>query len=60
MVKFTVKNGTADANKPATTNSGQQMSNVNSNANAAPVREGKDMEKSTAGPIDPALPAQTR
>ena len=59
MVKFTVKNGGADANKPATTNSGQQMSNANSNANAAPVREGKDMEKSTAGAIDPAKPLLT-
>src|SRR5687768_17387283 len=34
MVKFTVKNGGAAANKPVTTNSGQQMSNTNSNANA--------------------------
>src|SRR5688572_17916396 len=31
MVKFTVKNGGADANKPATTSTGQQMSNANSN-----------------------------
>ena len=61
MVKFTVKNGGADANKPATTNSGQQMSNANSNANAnaAPAAEGKDMEKSTAGQIDPAKPLLT-
>jgi hypothetical protein len=48
MVKFTVKNGGANANKPATTNSGQQMSN----ANAAPSPEGKDMQNSNAGAID--------
>ena len=39
MVKFTVKNGGADAAKPATTNANQTMSN----ANAAPPPEGKDM-----------------
>ena len=55
MVKFTVKNGGADATKPATTNAGQQMSNANTNvnaaanANAAPTPEGKDMPASTAG-----------
>jgi len=58
MVKFTVKNGGAEANKPATTNSGQQMSNANSNANAAP-REGKDMQNSTAGAIDATKPLLT-
>jgi hypothetical protein len=58
MVKFTVKNGGAEANKPATTNSGQQMSNANSNANAAP-REGKDMQNSVAGAIDAAKPLLT-
>src|SRR5689334_2852443 len=61
MVKFTVRNGGADANKPATTNSGQQMSNtnVNSNSNAAPPKEGKDMQTSTAGPVDPSKPLLT-
>src|SRR6476619_7218547 len=34
MVKFTVKNGGADNTKPATTNSGQQMSNANANSNS--------------------------
>ena len=67
MVKFTVKNGGADANKPATTNGGQQMSNVNSNANAntnsntngAPTPEGKEMQSSTAGAVDPKKPLLT-
>jgi len=57
-VTFTVKNGNADSNKPATTNSGQQMSNANSNANTAP-REGKDMQNSTAGEVDPSKPMLT-
>src|SRR5688572_29902636 len=57
MVKFTVKNGGADANKPATTNAGQQMSNANSNS--APASEGKDMQASTAGAIDPTKPLLT-
>lgn len=55
MVKFTVKNGSADASKPATTNSGQQMSNTNS----APTLEGKDMQNSTAGAVDPTKPLLT-
>lgn len=65
MVKFTVKGGGAEANKPATTNSGQQMSNVNanlnsnSNANAAPTPEGKDMQSSTAGAVDATKPLLT-
>jgi hypothetical protein len=61
MVKFTVKNGGAEANKPATTNSGQPMSNTttNSNANAAPATEGKDMARSTAGAIDVTKPLLT-
>ncbi|MEO8041122.1 MAG: hypothetical protein ABI646_00810, partial [Acidobacteriota bacterium] len=62
MVKFTVTNGGAVANKPAATNGGQQMSNVNANtnmnANAAP-REGKDMQNSTAGAVDPNKPLLT-
>lgn len=65
MVKFTVKNGGGDASKPATTNSGQQMSNANanananSNANAAPATEGKDMANSTAGAVDATKPLLT-
>jgi hypothetical protein len=59
MVKFSVKNGGADANKPATTNSGQQLSNANSNSNAAPTPEGKDMKESTAGDVDPNKPLLT-
>lgn len=53
MVKFTVKNGGGDAKSPATTNSGQQMSNT------APAAEGKDMQNSTAGPVDPTKPLLT-
>ncbi|MGI9035220.1 MAG: hypothetical protein ACR2GD_04170, partial [Pyrinomonadaceae bacterium] len=56
MVKFTVKNGGADATKPATTNAGKTMANakVNSNANANPsaTPEGKEMASSTAGAVD--------
>lgn len=70
MVKFTVKNGGADATKPATTGSGQQMSNANANANmanmnantnAAPAGtpEGKAMQSSTAGAVDAAKPLLT-
>ena len=69
MVRFTVKNGGADVEKPATTNTGQQMSNVNSNsaapanansnANAAPTPEGKDMPPSQGGKIDDKLPLLT-
>ncbi len=71
MVKFTVKNGGADTTKPATTNSGQPMSNANANsnanmaanitanANAAATPEGKDMQSSTAGNVDPAKPLLT-
>jgi hypothetical protein len=67
MVKFTVKNGGADTNKPATTNSGQPMSNVNtnsnansnSNASAVPTPEGKEMQASTADTVDPKKPLLT-
>ncbi len=55
MVKFTVKNGGADATKPATTNANQTMSNANT---AAPP-EGKDMKESTAGNVDAAKPLLT-
>lgn len=59
MVKFTVKNGGADVEKPATTNTGQQMSNANSNANAAPTPEGKDMPASQGGAVDAKRPLLT-
>ncbi len=53
IIKFTVKNGGADATKPATTNANQTMSNFQ----AAP--EGKDMAKSAAGAIDKTKPLLT-
>lgn len=55
MVKFTVKNGGADASKPTTTNTGNTMAN----ANTAPTPEGKDMQNSTAGAVDPTKPLLT-
>jgi hypothetical protein len=55
MVKFTVKKGGADTSKPATTNSGNTMSN----ANTAPTPEGKDMQESKAGAVDAAKPLLT-
>lgn len=55
MVKFTVKNGGAAANQPATTNSGQQMSN----GAAKPTPEGKDMSESKAGEVDKGRPLLT-
>jgi len=57
MVKFTVKNGGAETNKPATTNSGQQMSNAI--ANTAPTPEGKAMQPSTGGAVDATKPLLT-
>ncbi|HEX8370126.1 MAG TPA: hypothetical protein VF604_16380 [Pyrinomonadaceae bacterium] len=59
MVKFTVKNGGANANQPTTTGSGQQMSNANTNANASATPEGKDMPNSTAGAVDKTKPLLT-
>ena len=61
LVKFTIKNGGADTTQPATTNSGQQMSNANSNANAAPkaTPEGKEMQQTNAGSIDAKKPLLT-
>jgi hypothetical protein len=68
IVKFTVKNGGANANQPTTTNSGQQMSNADAankagnnyptNANSAPP-EGKEMANSTAGAVDKTKPLLT-
>lgn len=55
MVKFTVKNGGADTSKPTTTNSGNTMAN----ANTAPTPEGKDMQQSMAGAVDPKKPLLT-
>jgi len=57
MVKFTVKNGGGDSNKPTTTNSGSTM--ANSNANTKPTPEGKDMQASTAGAVDKEKPLLT-
>lgn len=63
VVKFTVKNGGANLDLPATTNSGQQMSNSNANANTnaapKPTPEGKDMPASTGGAIDVKKPLLT-
>ncbi len=61
LVKFTVKNGGGDASKPTTTNSGNKMANANSNANAAPAPtpEGKDMQPSSGGAVDPTKPLLT-
>ena len=59
MIKFTVKNGGGDSNKPTTTNSGQTMSGANSNANVSATPEGKDMQNSTAGNVDKSKPLLT-
>lgn len=57
MVKFTVKNGGADATKPTTTNAGNTMANAAADAKSTP--EGKDMQTSTAGAVDPQKPLLT-
>lgn len=56
MVKFTVKNGGGDAEKPTTTASGETMANANV---AKPTPEGKEMKESTAGEVDPKKPLLT-
>jgi hypothetical protein len=56
MVRFTVRNGGADTSRPATTSNGQTMANANPSAAAT---EGKDMQQSTAGAVDPARPLLT-
>ncbi len=56
MVNFTVKNGGAAPEKPATTNAGETMSNSNT---AKPTPEGKEMNESTAGDVDPKKPLLT-
>jgi hypothetical protein len=53
MVRFSVKIGGADNTKPVTTSTGQQMSNANT------VPEGKEMQNSTAGAVDPTKPLLT-
>jgi hypothetical protein len=59
MVKFTVKDGGADVTKPVTTNTGQPMSNANSNTAAKPTPEGKDMQPGTGGAVDAGKPLLT-
>ncbi len=56
MVKFTVKDGGAETEKPATTNTGEQMSNANT---SKPTPEAKAMRESTAGDVDPKKPLLT-
>jgi len=58
IVTFTVKGG-GDASKPTTANTGQRMANNNSAGSAQATREGKDMEASTAGDVDPSKPLLT-
>lgn len=59
MVTFTVTGG-GDPSKPTTTNSGQVMSNNNASPAASPTTsEGKDMETSSAGEVDPGKPLLT-
>lgn len=55
MIKFTVKGGKADPNKPTTTNSGQTVAN----AKTPPTSEGKDVLPSNSGPVDMARPLLT-
>ncbi len=59
MVKFTVKGGGGDPAQPTTTANGNTMANANSNANTAPTPEGKAMQPSTAGAVDPTKPLLT-
>jgi hypothetical protein len=59
VVKFTVKNGGANLDIPATANNGQQMSNANANTAPKATPEGKDMPASTGGIIDMKKPLIT-
>lgn len=62
MVKFKVKNGGSDAQKPTTTNTGQTVANAansNSTAGAKPTPEAKEMKESQAGAVDAAKPLLT-
>jgi len=57
MVKFTLRDGGGDSTRPTTTNSGNTM--ANSSANPQPAPEGKEMQPSTAGKVDPEKPLLT-
>lgn len=57
IVKFTVKNGGGDKTKPTTTSNGNTMANAN--AEPKPTPEGKEMQNSTAGPVDATKPLLT-
>ena len=59
MVKFTVKNGGADAAKPTVTSGNQTMANANKPIKDSQIPEGKDMPPSTAGAVDAAKPLLT-
>ena len=59
MVKFTVKNGDGDANKPTTTSSGNTIANANSNADTSATPEGKEMKASKARAFDSKKPLLT-
>lgn len=63
MVKFTVKGGGANANKPTTANGNTVANAANSNTNTAPATgptpEGKDMKTSVAGFVDATKPLLT-
>lgn len=56
MVRFTVKNGGGDTEKPTTTAGGDTMANANT---AKPTPEGKEMKESAAGEVDPKKPLLT-
>ena len=58
MVKFSVQNGGAETDKPATTSTGEKMANANTDA-AKPTPEIKEMKESSAGAIDPKKPLLT-
>ncbi|MEQ1921823.1 MAG: hypothetical protein ABL952_04870 [Pyrinomonadaceae bacterium] len=57
IIKFTVKGGGADKTKPTTTANGNTMANANTEPKPTP--EGKEMQNSTAGPVDAAKPLLT-
>ena len=60
MIKFTVKNGGADATKPTTTNAKQHdVERETTPVNPPPTPEGKEMQPSTAGAVDTAKPLLT-
>lgn len=61
IVKFTVKGGASDANKPTTGNGNTMANAANTDANttAKPTPEGKDMKESKAGAVDLTKPLLT-